>query len=279
MKVILAPTDFSKQSNNSVSYAAEVAKLAKSKLILLHVYSLPVVTSEMPVVMPVWSDMEADCLEALNKQKRALNRKHGKGLQIECVCKVGYAIEETIKQYAIKESVDLVVMGMHGAGYIGEKLIGSATTALIKRSDCPVLVINEKIKFKNLKKIVLAYDYERAINRTVLNPLKEFVKLFKSNVFVLNVIGEDEKPPTTKNAVPGVGIVPALKGIKHSHHFIKNADPVNGINKFTTAKKADMIVIIPRRHKFLSTIFRESNTKKMAFHTKIPLLALHEETK
>jgi nucleotide-binding universal stress UspA family protein len=276
MKAILAPTDFSNHSKNSVAYAAEIAKLTKSKLILLHVYSMPIIQSDVPVVMPVWPDIEKDGMEALNKQKRSLNRKFGTGLQIECICKMGYSIDEIVKQCITEKNVDLVVMGMQGAGYLSEKLIGSVTTALIKRSDCPVLVINEKVKFKSLKKIVLAYDYEKRLNKTVLNPLKEFVKLFKSQVFVLNVVNETQKLPSIKNAVAGIGTEHDLEEIKHSYHFIKNDDVINGINKFVTTKKADMLVIIPRKHKFLSTIFRESNTKKMAFHTSIPLLALHE---
>ena len=276
MKVILAPTDFSKQSNNAVTYAAEVVNLTKSKLILLHVYSIPIMSAEAPVVMPVYIDMEKDCMNALNKQKRSLNRKYGTSLEIECVCKMGYAVEEIVKQCIAEKKVDLVVMGMHGAGYLSEKLIGSVTTALIKRSDCPVLVINDKVRFKSLKKIVLAFDYEKNLNKTVLNPLKEFVKLFKSKIFVLNVINEDRKLPFFKNAVASVGIEHNLEEINHSYHFIQNEDVITGINKFVATKKADMIVIVPRKHKFLNTIFRETNTKKMAFHTSVPLLALHE---
>ena len=37
-----------------------------------------------------------------------------------------------------------------------------------------------------------------------------------------------------------------------------------------------MLVVIPRKHKLLSTLFHESPTKRMAFHITKPLLALHE---
>jgi len=277
MKTILAPTDFSKQSKNSVAYAAEVAKRTKSKLILLHVYIMPVITSDVAMIMPPFPDMEKDYMKALEKQKQNLIRKYGKSLKVECGLKVGFAVDEIIKQVVIDKNVDLVVMGMKGVGFIGEKLIGSVSTSLIKKSDCPVLVINEKVKFKSLKKIVLAYDYEKAIKKPVLDPLKEFVKIFKSKIIVLNVMGEDEKLPSLKNAVAGVGIEPAIRGLQHSYHVIQNKDVINGINKFVAVKKADMIVIIPHKHKFLSTLFQESNTKKMAFHSKLPLLALHEK--
>ena len=276
MKTILVPIDFSKPSINALMYAAEIAKLTKSKLILLNVYTMPISSIETPVVMPIWIDIEKDCMEALEKQKRILNRKYGKSLEIKCVCKMGYAVQEIIKQSISENNIDLVVMGMRGAGYLSEKLIGSVTTKLIKQSDCPVLVINEKVKFKSIKKIVLAYDYEKNLNKTVLNPLKEFVKLFKSQIFVLNVVDPTQKVPSLKNAVAGVGIEHNLEEVKHSYHFIKSEDVIKGINTFVANKRADMIVIVPRKHKFLKSILHERNTKKMAFHTSLPLLALHE---
>jgi hypothetical protein len=33
---------------------------------------------------------------------------------------------------------------------------------------------------------------------------------------------------------------------------------------------------MPRKHSLLSSLFHESNTKKMAFHTHIPVLTLHD---
>jgi nucleotide-binding universal stress UspA family protein len=276
MKTILVPTDFSKPSNNAVVYAAEVAKITKAKLIILHVCSTPILSGDVPVVMPAWGDVEKDCMDVLGKKKRTLIRKYGRDFQIECVCKIGYGIEGIVKQCITEKNVDLVVMGMHGAGYLSEKLIGSVTTTLINQSECPVLIINEKVKFKSLKKIVLAYDDEKNINKNVLNPLKEFVKLFKSQVLVLNIVNEDQKLPSMKNALAGIGIEHNLEEIKHSYHFINNEDVINGINKFVSSKKADMIVMVPRKYKFLSTIFHERKTKKMAFHTSIPLLTLHE---
>jgi len=276
MKTILVPTDFSKISRNAIDYAAEMAKLTKSKLVLFHVYDIPVVTAEAPIVMPGWEDIEKDCMNGLKKMERSIWRKYGKGVETECICQLGFSVSEIIKQYTDENNIDLVVMGMQGAGYISEKLMGSNATSLIKRANCPVLVINEHVKFTSLKKIVLACDYEKVPVKSILEPLKEFVKLFKSQVYVLNVIKEIKKSVAVKKSAAGAAIEDSLEGIKHSFHFVENDDTIEGINEFVSDKKADMVVIIPRKHKFLDNIFHERNTKRMAFHTSIPLLALHE---
>ena len=65
METILAPTDFSKPADNAVTYAAEVAKLTKAKLILLHVYIIPITSGESAVLLPPCTDIQTDCFEAL----------------------------------------------------------------------------------------------------------------------------------------------------------------------------------------------------------------------
>ena len=124
METILAPTDFSKLSDNAITYAAEVAKLTKAKLILLHVYGVPIASGEAAVVLPDWTDIEKDCMDTLEMKKRMLIQEYGTWLQIECVCKMGYSIEQVVNGYIAENNVDLVVVGMRGAGYLTEKLIG-----------------------------------------------------------------------------------------------------------------------------------------------------------
>ncbi len=101
--------------------------------------------------------------------------------------------------------------------------------------------------------------------------------MFKSELLVVNVLNKDQSLPSEKNAVAGIRTEHKLEGIRHSYHFVQNEDTINGLNRFVTLKKADMMVIIPRKHNFLDKMIHESNTKKMAFHTKLPLLVLHEK--
>lgn len=274
MKTILVPTDFSDNANNAINYAVEIAQLSKSKLILFHAFHIPTVPSDVPFVMPL-DEIEKDSLEGLKKIKDKILKSHGKELKIECETKLGFAVDEindTIKE----KKIDLVVMGMRGAGYLSEKLIGSITTTLIRKANCPVLAINENVKFKNIKKIVLAYDYEKINNKSILDPLKEFVKLFTSHLYVLNVTRELQVVSASKKTISGSQLEHSLEGLNHSFNFIENGNIADGINEFVDENNVDMIVMIPRKHTLLETILQERNTKRMAFHTHIPLLALHE---
>jgi nucleotide-binding universal stress UspA family protein len=274
MKTILVPVDFSPASNNAVHYAAEIASLTGSSLILFHAFHVPMVHSEVPLEMPSISVVENDAHDALKKIAEGLRARFGQGLDISEKCVCGFAVEE-IEEYALSIKADLVVMGMRGAGMLTEKLVGSVTTSVIHRGKFPVLAIEEHVQFKAPKKIVLASDYIIKRNET-LEPLKEFIRLFSPHVYVLNVVSNPDLAPTMNEAIGGVKLEHALEGANHSYHFSQNADVVKGIAEFISERKADMLVMMPHKHSFLKDLFVEGNTKRMAFHTSVPLLAVNE---
>src|SRR6218665_2451525 len=186
MKTILVPTDFSDAARNAIDYAAHLAKAVHAKLILFHAYHLPVVVTETPIPVPV-KEIEESSLRDLGEIKKSLSVQYGEELQVECECRLGFALDEIIT-YSDECHPDLIVMGMQGAGFLTEKIIGSITSSLIKKSKYPVLAIDKQVEFKPVQKIVLACDYNRANNSAVLKPLREFAQLFGAHVYILNVV-------------------------------------------------------------------------------------------
>lgn len=275
MKAILAPTDFSEISRNAIDYAIEIAKLSKAKLILFNSYRLPVVTAEATLLIPSIHELEHNSQENLALIKKDLQSKYGYDLVIECISKCGFAVDE-INQYVKQNKMDLVVVGMQGAGYLSERILGSTTTALMQTAEYPVLSIDKHVRFRNPKKIVLACDYLETNYKDVLLPLRNFAKLFNSHVYILNVVNPSGADPEISEAVNDyVSFEDSLKGTEHSVHHIKDEDVVKGINDFATQRQLDMIVTIPRKHSIFTTLFSEPVSKKMAFHTSFPLLTLH----
>ncbi|MDF2439002.1 MAG: hypothetical protein K0Q95_3378 [Bacteroidota bacterium] len=274
MKTILVPTDFSEAAANAIDYAVEIAKLSQAKLILFHVYHLPVVPAEVPVVMPI-EETKSESIKGLKKIERSLYIKHGEQMAIECTARLGFPVEE-INLFAKECKADLIVMGMEGTGYLTEKLIGSITTSLIKKSQCPVLAIAKNVRFTSLKKVVLACDYNHIENKGVLSPLREMAKQFKSHLYLLNVVPATNELPTVSKAVEGMKLDHMLEEIDHSFHYVKGGNIIEGINDFVEENGIDMVAMVPRKHSWWQNLFEEPTSKAMAFHTKTALLTLHE---
>jgi nucleotide-binding universal stress UspA family protein len=273
---LLVPTDFSRAARNAVNYAVEIAKRTKAILVLQHVYAPPVIVSEFPMIIPPFAESEAYCMQKLKRLRHDLLSKPGnKKLQIELTCACGIAVDE-IYLYCLKRKVDFIVMGMQGKGFVKEKLMGSTTTKLIQKSEVPVLSIDKKVKFRSIKRIVFAGDKRGEVNRSTLHPLYQLSGFFKSHVYILNVVpgkpliqGEDEL--FDKN------ISRSFKDFDYSLHRSMNPSIQDGINQFITAKKIDMLVMVPHQHTFAERVVNGRQTKRMAFHTSVPLLMLHEK--
>lgn len=275
MKTILVPIDFSEISNNALEYAVEMAKVMSAKIVLLHAYHVPIVATDV-IIVPSMEEVRQIAVDGLNKVKNDIHNKHGKNIEIECTCVEGFAVDE-INLYTNVNKVNLIIMGMHGGGYLTEKFIGSITTSLLRESNCPVMAIDGKVKFKTPKKIVFACDY-KLIKNTVVEELKGIAKLFDSHIYILNVVSNPEAiPADIESSVCGLNLDYSFESIDHSFEFTTNENVVKGINEYVSNEQMDMVVMIPRKHSILKQLFNEPNTKRMAFHTTVPVLALHEQ--
>ena len=58
--------------------------------------------------------------------------------------------------------------------------------------------------------------------------------------------------------------------------FMRLYDFQDAVNAFTEDNEIDLIITIPRKHSFLGNLFKSSNTKKMAYHSHVPVVAIHE---
>jgi len=272
--VILVPTDFSDSSNNAAEYAWSLAKVMKASLILYHAYHIPVPTTGMPMMIVSSEQLDKENIERLHSYRAQLKKKFGNDITIDCITTAGFAVEE-IAAVVKDKQIDFVIMGISGAGKISQALLGSVTTGVLNEVNVPLLIVPEGAKFSPLTKVGLAYDYQNEISPKILAELKTVTSLFKSQLFIIDVESPDEKGNITK-AVSGIKLEQALENVEHTLHFPKNSDIVTGLIEFEENHKVDLLIMIPKRHSLISRIFNKSNTKRMAFHTHTPILALHE---
>lgn len=80
----------------------------------------------------------AEDSEKVLKPVRAFLGRHG--LAVEYVTKIG-AVAETIASLASKGKYDLLMMGSHGQGSLGNLVLGSVATKVMALCDTPVLLV------------------------------------------------------------------------------------------------------------------------------------------
>lgn len=272
MKTILVPTDFSDASRNASIYAAEFAKIMQCQVVLFHTYAVPIViASDMPTTVMMDPEvLRLQTLTLLKTEAEAVEKITGTKLSYEVV--EGDAVNEIIELERSKNT-DLIIMGIQESSAVSEHIIGSTATDVIRQSLTPVMVIPLQAKFKQFKKIVLATDYSIGTDTHLLEPIKEFCRIFYLKLFVLNVVKELELIGVEKE-VSRMRMQNYFEDLEHTHYYLEDDDIIHGLNNFIDQYSIDIIAMLPHRHNLFSRLFKEGNTKKMAFHTHIPLLAL-----
>lgn len=275
MKTILVPIDFSETATNAVYYAANLAQYTKSKLVLFHAYHVPMIVSEVPFVLTS-EDIQLE--EKSNEQMKlivdVLQKQYENNLEIETLSFQGFASDEIV-ELAKEKKCDLIVMGTKGAGK-SSTFLGSNTVDVLKHTTCHVLIVPDKIEFREIDKILFAFDFKSIQNNSVLDPLIELATLFNAEIMIFNI--EDSRiQPSIDKSLEGIKIDHVLAKVKHTYWFSEHKNLVDAINDFAYSKHAILITMIRRSHNLIQQILTKSNTKLMALHSQIPLLVLHEQ--
>lgn len=270
MKTILVPIDYSENSFNALHYAVNIAEHIKAKVVLFHVFEVPVTTTEMPVIIMSPEELEGINNSKMNEIVNELKAKHNIEIVVESA--PGYSVEEIARKIKYLDA-DLTVVGIRGVSRLSELVIGSVATGVVRHADHPVLIVPEHAQFEAPTKILFASDNMGISNPNTFKFLKEFATLFNSEVAVLNMTHKTDSSNDSEAPLI-IDYSNFLQGINISYHTIEGEDIAESINSFLNTFNADIIVNIPRKHSFFDKITHESNTKKLAFHTHVPLLSL-----
>jgi nucleotide-binding universal stress UspA family protein len=139
---ILVPTDFSKSSENALTYGVAFAEKFGAEVHLLHVVQdlalfIPEAIMVAPPLATPVEQFLAAAREALDRAIRELNRP---GLVLHPEVAEGVPAEEILR-LARERGVDLIVMGTHGHTGLAHVLLGSICEKVVRRAPCPVLTV------------------------------------------------------------------------------------------------------------------------------------------
>lgn len=264
---ILFPTDFSENAEIALEFALDICKKTNGHLIVFHAYDLPY--SDRSLSTSLLEIMKRNATENMAKLKLSLDAS---GVRFETLISLGNPIRMT-KEICAQKQVNLVVMGTKGSSGLEEVLIGSNAASIIQNLDIPVYVIPPNSTIKEVKTIVLASDLDFKQKDRPLVRLREFAKSLGSDVKIeiLHVQTEGGINPDDKAL-----IAETFKDIKHAYVIANDSNIEKAVLDYCEKENADVVSIITKRYSFFEKLFHQSLTSKLAYHSSIPLLALHE---
>ncbi|MBL6445602.1 universal stress protein [Fulvivirga sp. 29W222] len=270
-KKILVPVDFSKCSKNALKYAIHIGKRMPADLQLMHAFSVPVTHGEMgaisivnTLVTGIEEDLESDFAKLTEEVPELAE------VNYETVIKHNSVVDAFIAQ-SKQFQPDMVIMGTKGAHGIDEVVLGTNAFAVTKNSKVPVLVIPETAGYRPLKKIALASDY-KDVHVGLFDPLLDLNKVFGAEIHIVHI--SKEKNLTAEETEEAKKMQRYLKDVPHHYHLLQTDNIEDGLNGYCHEHDIDLLTLIPRKHQLFEVLMRGRQSKKIIFHTEIPVLTL-----
>lgn len=267
MKTIIAGTDFSASSQNACRYAAFLALKLKCKLSIFNLFEAPVIHSNMGMFGITYTS-ERQLHEAKARKLISELQTEFPKLKIAPFVVSG-SFKEELKRFIKEHQVQAVVMGLSAKDKLSKRIWGTHGVEIAGKIKAPVIIVPDGYTDHSLDKLLLAVDNNEKLQRSSLNDLNELIKATKVRTSVIHVRTPDElvHPAILSVKVAGKNIPIELLHAKSIE---------NGLGNYCSQHPQDMVVLISKRHSVFYNMFNESNTKRVAFTTKVPVMSLHE---
>jgi len=255
---ILVPTDFSQFAECAADAAIQIAKRFDAVVHFLNITFLD-------------EDLNVEIREAMKEVKSEYAEL---GIEMTTAFKSGTLVN-VVKDYVKENSIDLIIMGSHGASGFNEMMIGSNTQKVVRNVHCPLLVVKKPIEKVDFQNIVFASDFSLNEKET-FGRFLEFIKMFSNpqiHLVAINTSSFFNQPQfmlrdAMKEFKTLVGEIPCTSHIES--HFNVEA----GVKHFATSIDADLIVISNHDRSKLKRLFAGSTVEALINHSETPVLSL-----
>ena len=284
MQTFLFPTDFSKNAMHAVKYGYYLAREIKADIILCNAVIIPAEAPQAGLV--IWPLEESDTLlkdstEELVKLKSSIEHSRNKsGFQPSISCRNEPGILTDVVNHVIaNEKADLVVIGTHGSSGLTTLLLGNHSRSMIDEVDRPLLLVPPAAKLSPVKKIAYATDFNNTDEDIVsICSLIALAQPLNAEILLTHIYEEENQKPDfkkwLKKFMKELSDKASFTNIQHKTY--KSSGTQAGLEWLCYNGEIDILAMVHRSHNFIDSLFRGSQTQKMAGHIPIPLLVFPE---
>lgn len=261
MHRVIIPVDFSETSLNAARYTAQMlAGKEDAVAILYHNYE-----------SHDDQDVSHNYQESLRQEFLRAGVK-----SVECESEMGGDLIDNISRLAHTIRATLIIMGITGKSAIRQVMFGSNTLKLIDKNLYPVMIIPPDARYTGINNVAFASDFKNVENTTPSDLINSILEMFepKLHIFTVNkdvYISINEEMTKQKEILEKMFVK-----YNTEFYFLTMNDFYTAVDSFITDYNIDVMITIPKHQSNSTSLFKSSHTKKLAYHSHIPILAAHE---
>ena len=279
MKALLYATDYSDNSVAALKLANDLRKKFKCKLYVTHVFDIS--ATFISTVSIAYARMQEAAFRDHRAKLLEFCVKHlGRDAQTNGIkILIG---EHSITSHGILEKAaeiepDYILVGTKGSSAVREFLLGSTASALIEKSEFPVLTIPPRFTEGQFSTIVYATAFEEA-DIIAVQRIVELAQAFDSSLKLVHI--------STKNEYSGADqkewfreLLTEKVAYANTHIELKIADDVFGaLNEYLDEVNPQLLVMLEREgHSLIANLWHRDLVKRMKLEIDVPLLSFHKK--
>ncbi len=270
---VVIPTDFSVQAEYAYIMVKKLEEKIPVNVQFLHIMQVPdTVTMDANGKIATCGEIDVKYVETQRDiaMRKLNNLKSLYGENIQVHLRLG-KITDGILNYAQEQKVDLIVMGTTGAFGLKEKLSGSETQIIARKSPIPVLSLmcdRSDLKIENL---LLVHDFRKP-EKLDLSVMKKLLTAFSCTLHMLQITSGNPDSELAEFEVH-IKSFASLNGVeKFIPHLVKDTDVENGVVHFNQMNNMDIICIGTHGN---GGFLHSSATEKLINHLFKPIISFH----
>jgi len=277
MKRILVPTDFSECAARALNFAVQSAKMLPAEITILHAFDRQgsLYTDYMGVNKEFKRTMLSDVENKLTALKDDIRSRDGIFVNTLVLTD---SLKDAILGATANMHFDLIVMGTSGAGGLKEKLWGSNTAGVISISRWPVLVIPPAYIWEKPSKFLIATE-RFELDPRILDSIFELAGLYMAQVEAAVFTADKEEAAVFLEHAHKAPYYERQLQKRYGERELVMAqlygdDLETALDEHIDKKQIDVLVMITYKKGFWERLFHPSMTRKMSYHSRVPLLAM-----
>ena len=288
MKKLVVPVDFSENTECACNYAIHLAEKEETEIMLYHAYMYPIASADMTddvvdsstlITPEIMDSIEKAAKTGLKRLKDKLDKiledEGIKNIQLKTKATNGMA-EYEILDICDTYHPDMVIMSSSGRGHKSDKILGSIALKIMEHAPIPVLSIPENIEYAKIRNVLYITDFDESDISAVEN-LVEILKPFKVNIHCLHV--EHSNKDLIDNMLMDYlkeHFEEEFKKCTMFFEVVQDKDVLKAVEEYIKDKEINLVALLHHKRGLLSKLFHPSMTKKVFYHTALPLLTFHD---
>ncbi len=261
MHRVIIPVDFSETSLNAARFAAQM--LAGREDTVAVIYNNYESADDFDICLNYQESLKKEFLKAGVKS-------------VECENEMGGDLIENISRLAHTTRATLIVMGITGKSAIRQVMFGSNTLKLIDRNLYPVMIIPPDAVYKGINNVAFASDLKNVEASTPSVLINSVLEMFNPKLHIVNVDKEIYVSIPQEIEDEKTKLKEMFSDFKTEFYFITMNDFFQAVDNFVKDYSIDILITVPKHQSNSTSLFKTTHTKRLAYHSHIPILAAHE---